>query len=90
MSKNTKSEKVLTPSEQLAKLAELPRFSVEVNLFVELTGWDAKDADAAAELLPAVQALRSELGRIVANAGENRVHELCAADGVFQDGRVRG
>lgn len=71
MSKNTKSEKPLTPAETLSKIMELPRFSVEVSLFVGLTGLGIGTDAEAAMLLPAIQALRSELGRIVANAGEN-------------------
>ncbi len=71
MAKNTKTEKELTPSETIATLMKLPRFTVEVSLFVNLTELDVKDDEGAAYLLPAIQALRSELGRIVSNAGDN-------------------
>lgn len=71
MSKNTKSEKILTPSEQVTELLKLQRFSVEVSLFVGLSGMGIGTDEEATTLLPAIQALRSELGRIVANAGEN-------------------
>lgn len=70
MAKNTKTEKELTSSETIALILTLPRFSTEVCVFVELSGLDAGDEDSATYLLPAIQALRSELGRIVAAAGD--------------------
>lgn len=69
MAKN-KSEN-LTPAESLATLLEFPRFSVETSLFVALSGLDGELDEDAVLLLPAVSALRSELGRIVGNASEN-------------------
>lgn len=71
MAKNTKTEKTLTPAETIVETMKLPRFAVEVSIFIGLSGLDAKDEESAAYLLPAIQALRSELGRIVANAGDN-------------------
>jgi len=68
---NKSESKPLTHAEQIAELAKLPRFSVEVSLFIELSGMNVKDTDHAMVLLPAIKALRSELGRIVANAGDN-------------------
>lgn len=70
MSKNTKTEKELTPAETLSELLKLPRFSTEIHLFIGLVDVGTGD-ESATYLLPAVQALRSELGRIVANAGDN-------------------
>lgn len=68
---NKPEAKPLTHAEQIAELAKLPRFSVETGLFIELSGMNVKDTDHAMVLLPAIKALRSELGRIVANAGDN-------------------
>lgn len=67
---NKSESKPLTHAEQIAELAKLPRFSVETSLFIELSGMNVKDTDHAMVLLPAIQALRSELGRIVSNAGD--------------------
>lgn len=71
MSKNTKTEKELTPAETLSELLKLPRFSTEIHLFIGLVDVGTGDDESATYLLPAIQALRSELGRIVANAGDN-------------------
>ena len=71
MAKNTKTEKELTPTETLSELLKLPRFSTEVHLFIGLVDVGIGEDESAAYLLPAIQALRSELGRIVANAGDN-------------------
>lgn len=70
--KTTKTEvKPLTPASLIAELIKRPRFSTEVCLFIELSGMDSGNEDGAKVLLPAIQALRSELGRIVAHAGDN-------------------
>lgn len=68
---NKPEVKPLTQAAQIAELIKLPRFSTEVCLFIELSGMDSGNEDGAKVLLPAIQALRSELGRIVANAGDN-------------------
>lgn len=69
MAKNTTAEK--TAVQSLKELIELPRFSVEVNLFLELNGVTRDDEEQAQLAFAPVQALRAELGRIVANASDS-------------------